>query len=307
MSGLEVVKPGVLSLLQDRGRYGVALQGLSSGGAMDLHAYGWVNRLLSNHSNAAVVELTMGNASFRATCDVKLALCGAEMAAKVEGVAQPNWQSFILRQGQLLELGYARTGLRAYLAVEGGFQVAKTLGSVATVTRNRLGGLRDGQPLQAGDRLPVAKQLLANFHSEVPKAFQGRYPEQLNLSLIESYQAPLFSESAKQAFYQGEYQVKPESDRMGIRLSGPVVSGLHAGLISEGIAQGAVQIPPDGQPIVLMNDRQTLGGYPKLGCVARLSLNALAQARPGTRIRFVPAELDEQSEKWRNFLRFFEC
>ncbi len=308
-SGLTIVRPGVQSSLQDLGRFGCAQQGLSQGGAMDLHAHCWANKLLDNAVNCPTLEIVIGMAEFYAESDLWLALAGADMQASVDGEAIANWSSFLMKQGQILNLKPARDGMRSYLATAGGaggtggFQVPLTHGSVSTVVRNSLGGL-DGALLKEGDFLPVDSGAVgATRH--VPSRYLPTYTESIELRVLESYQANQFQADQMEKFYRSEYTLTPDCDRMGARLEGESISGPLGNLISEGIALGSIQIPEDGQPIILLNDRQTLGGYPKLGCVARVDLFQLAQARPGTRIRFAPMQLGEARSDWLEFCRFF--
>lgn len=312
MFGLEVINPGMLTLIQDPGRFGVAHLGLSSGGPSDFHAFCWANKLLGNTPASASLEIMMGNASFRALVNVTLSLTGADMQASVDGKPQPNWRAFELKQGQTLQLGFARAGLRAYLAVAGGIQAPDFLGSQSTVMRNGLGGLPPageecgiGNKIQAKDKIPVSVKCRRAVLHSTPERYIPDYADSLTVDVVPSYQFDTIPASSTEQFFQSEYEVTQQSDRMGIRLAGePVQSGLK-GIVSEGIAPGAIQIPADGQPIILMNDRQTLGGYPKLGCVTRLHQSKLAQAKPGTQIRFQRANIDKTASDWMAFLQFF--
>lgn len=313
MPTMEVIRPGMLTLIQDTGRYGAGAQGLSQGGAVDLHAFCWANYLLANDANSAMLEITLGQAEFHVLQDCHIAVTGADMQPQLDGVPLPMWQSIEVRKGQRIVFGFARSGLRAYLAVQGGFKVPIILGSASCVPRNHLGGLHQGTGLEKGDtlsarqvsvsalqqqdRLSVSRQASARF---IPD-----YNQPIQLRVIESYQQASFSESNKQRFYSGHYTVSQETDRMGCKLAGEPIHAKVEGIVSEGIALGAIQIPPNGQPIVLLNDRQTLGGYPKLGCVARIDLPRLAQARPGTEVMFKRATLAEVIEQWQQFSRFF--
>lgn len=309
MSGLQVMSSGMLSLIQDLGRYGVARHGLSAGGPADLHAHCWANQLLDNPSNASVLEITMGNASFLAHDDILMSLTGADTKPHVDGVPIATWRSFLLRKGQILKLGYAKTGFRCYLAVAGGFDTPKVFGSSATVVRNQLGGLGDepGRALQKGDVLPVSRTYTNDRKpfNWVPRFFIPKYSDEVSLSVIESYQSHLFSRQAKQTFYANRYQISDKSDRMGIRLQGDPVRMDLSGVISEGITYGSIQFPSNGQPIILLNDRQTLGGYPKIGCVSRMSLMKLAQARPGSTIHFFRGDIELEAKEYGEFMNFF--
>lgn len=309
MSGLQVMSSGMLSLIQDLGRYGVARHGLSAGGPADLHAHCWANQLLDNPSNASVLEITMGNASFLALDDILMSLTGADTNPHVDGEPMATWRSFLLRKGQTLKLGYAKTGFRCYLAVAGGFDTPKVFGSSATVVRNQLGGVGDepGRALQKGDLLPASRSYTNGDKpfNWVPRLFIPKYSDEVSLSVIESYQSHLFSRQAKRTFYANRYQISDKSDRMGIRLQGEPVQMDLSGVISEGITYGSIQFPSNGQPIILLNDRQTLGGYPKIGCVSRMSLMKLAQARPGSTIHFYRGDIELETKAYGEFMRFF--
>lgn len=294
-----VLRAGVQSSLQDLGRFGHAAQGMSQGGAMDLSAHCWANRLLDNDMSCPTLEIAVGMVTLCAGTDLSLAITGADMQAQVEGLPVGNWCTFSMQRGQTLELKPARQGMRAYLAVQGGFQTEPMLGSVSTVVRNGMGAnLREGELLSAAGHRPASA-------AHVPGRYVPTYQDPVELRVIESCQVGEFSREAMEQFYQSVYTLTPDADRMGARLEGNPVTSPTAGLVSEGIALGAIQIPPDGQPIVLLNDRQTLGGYPKLGVVARVDLSRLCQARPGTTIRFAPVSLDHARSEWQDFCAYF--
>ena len=299
VKGLKVLRPGVRTTIQDLGRFGYAGHGLSQGGAMDLQAHCWANRLLDNPVNQPTLEVAIGMASFRAECDMMLAITGADMQAELDGAPIANWRSFVVRCGQILRLKPAQKGMRVYLAAKSGFQVAPVLGSCSTVERNRLGLV-----VQEGDILSAqACDHVATAY--VPARYVPDYPDAIELRVIESYQVSQFSVHELAKFYQEDYRVAPDSDRMGVRLEGGAITPPSGGVISEGIALGAIQIPPDGQPIVLLNDRQTLGGYPKLGVIARVDVPQLCQARPATRIRFAPISIEQARLEWIEFCDYF--
>lgn len=296
---LTVLRAGVYTTIQDLGRFGYAHYGLSQGGAMDIHAHCWANKLVDNPVIKPTVEVTIGLASFRAESDIMLAITGADMQAELDGERLGNWRSFPMSRGQILKLNPARQGMRAYLGIKEGIQSPPVLGSGSTVIRNGIGSV-----ISDGERLPVRGAKSVKI-AHVPPRYLAQYPDTILLRVIESYQAADFSSGAMKDFYGSEYRLSQDCDRMGARLEGEPVVGPSKELISEGIALGAIQIPPDGQPIILLNDRQTLGGYPKLGCIARVDLPKLAQARPGTRIRFAPVLLDQAQQEWGEFCDYF--
>ncbi|MCG6201282.1 biotin-dependent carboxyltransferase family protein [Psychromonas antarctica] len=310
-SGLYVLNAGVFSQLQDLGRYGQAKQGLSQGGVGDPLAAGWANYLLKNSADKSLIEISFGQAEFIAECDLQLAITGAEMSAFIvmpsgQKKAQSNNRSFVLKKGQGLKFGFASSGVRAYLAVKGGFNIRKKYGSCSTVTRNFIGGLDGtGSNLKNGDRLSAFEQLDRLITTKIPEQFIPDYNSPLTLGVIEAYQCEYFSSRQKAMFYNIEYTIGTQSDRMGLRLTGKSIGGLSKGIISEGIALGSIQIPADGLPIILLQDRQTLGGYPKIGCVARCDLNLLVQKSAGEKIRFKPTCLADQQQRYLQRLRFF--
>lgn len=303
---LWVKKSGQLSLIQDLGRYGVTQWGLSSGGPVDDYSYSWANHLLGNSPHCAVLEITLGQAEFVAQAKCQLALCGGDLQAKIDGEPVTNWSTFVLRKGQTLSFGLPKNGLRAYLAVRGGFTVPQQFGSCATVMKDKLGGIhKNGQALQENDHL-----IFAAHHCDIPWhqvsfRMQPNYNLPITLRVIESYQCEQFEPSAKDALYQHPFQVSQNSNRMGYRLNGQSITPPSQPILSEGIALGAIQIPPDGQPIVLLNDRQTIGGYPKIGCVARVDLPRLAQAKPGQSVHFELGDLLQLQSLWCQWAKFF--
>lgn len=303
---LEVKKPGQLTLVQDFGRYGVTQIGIVPGGPVDDYAYSWANHLLDNDINCAALEITLGQAEFVAQDKCQLALCGGDLQAKLDGVRLPNWSVFIMRRGQTLSFGLPKNGLRAYLAIKGGFDVPLQLGSCATVAKDKLGGLHsNGRALEKGDQLYFHEHRCNTPLREVSFRFQPNYNLPITLRVIESYQFDQFDNDAKNAMYQRTFQISQHCSRMGYRLTGSTIPAPQQAILSEGIALGAIQVPPDGQPIVLLNDRQTIGGYPKIGCVARIDLPRLAQAKPGQSVSFTPGDLLGLQDAWCKWAKFF--
>ncbi len=282
----EVVDPGMLTLVQDLGRFGYQHIGVTTGGPMDEHAFLWANRLLGNPLNAPQLEITFGRLSLLAHSDTTIALTGADLGARLNDRAIEPWQTHEIRKGDRLSFSIPVSGLRAYLAVTGGLDVPARLGSAATVSREQLGGLDGGgNKLVKGDRIslgeprPVAKASVP--YSEIPD-----YRKPLRVGVIPGYQYRHFPRSVQAKFFTSEYEVSQNIDRMGYRLKGEAIHGDLDGIISEGIAYGAIQIPADGQPIVLMKDRQTIGGYPKIGSLSALGAGQLAQRAPGASVSF---------------------
>ncbi len=220
MTGLRVIKPGPLSLLQDEGRLGWRHLGVSSCGPLDRHAAAWANRLLDNPWGTPLLEIALGYLELESQLDTWLALTGAELAATLDGEALLPWARFAIRAGQRLKLDYARSGQRAYLAVAGGFRAPPVLGSVSTQAREGLGGLSgQGEPLRAGDLLPCRPARFAGSLS-VPWRYRPDYRAIASLRVITGGDASGFDEQQVRAFFAQTWQLSPQSDRMGARLQG---------------------------------------------------------------------------------------
>ena len=284
MSGFIVKQPGLLTLIQDSGRFGAHNLGLTNGGPLDALAFAWANRLLGNENNASCLEISFGGLTLESEIDTAIVVTGAEMPFKINDDAADQWQTHSVKKGDIIELGYASSGTRAYLSVAGGFSIPPSFGSSATVVREKIGGL-NGDKLQAGDLLPCEPQTLSQQYR---LAYDDRpqYSDRATLRVVLGYQQDAFDMIEQHRFFSSEYQVTDRSDRMGFRLEGEAIKSDIVGMLSEGICHGAIQIPADGQPIVLMNDRQTIGGYPKIGSAIPLDTAKLAQLSPGSTIRF---------------------
>jgi biotin-dependent carboxylase-like uncharacterized protein len=299
---LTISRPGPLSTLQDAGRYGVRRLGVTQGGPADLHAWAWANWLLGNPWGSTALEITLGGLELKAEQDCRLALAGPDMQATLDGKPLAPWRAFILKAGQVLSLGMCRQGVRAYLAVAGGFIAEPVLGSRACVVRDGLGGHKgDGSKLAAGDRLAFGEQGTPAPTRTLPVSALPDYGAPVVLGLIPGAQIADFAGQSLFEAFNRPWKVDSRADRMGVRLLGPVLHGRLDSMISEGINLGALQVPPDGQPIVLLNDRQTIGGYPRLGTLTPLACSRLAQCPPGTEVRLRAVS---QESALRDYCRF---
>ncbi len=298
---LLIERSGAMATLQDAGRFGVRHLGVTQGGAADWISQAWANWLLGNPLQAATVEITLGNFFLLAEADSCLALCGADLAATLDDQPLEPGRSFKIRKGQRLAFAQPRRGVRAYLAAPGGFVAPQTMDSCATVRREALGGLHDnGEPLNMGDRLKwsgIAPEP-RTLDSSVVMPLSGPDPMQVVLG------AQIGDFSGRSLFdaFNREWTVDQRADRMGIRLLGPALRSSRQSMISEGVPLGAIQVPPDGQPIVLLNDRQTIGGYPRLGALTPLAVARLAQCMPGTTLRLQPIALEAAQRQQRKLL-----
>jgi biotin-dependent carboxylase-like uncharacterized protein len=284
MSVLKVKSSTPLCLLQDAGRFGVRQLGVTQGGALDWVSMSWANKLLNNPLGAAVIEITLGGLTLVAEADCCLALAGADLGALLDDRSIAPWRSFFLRKGQQLRFTQPISGARAYLAAPGGFDAIDVLGSRATVVREGLGGLEGtGKALAEGDQLTYSGASFG-LHA-LPDRLIPDFDDARPLDVVLGAQIGQFSGLSLFDAFNSDWTLDSRADRMGARLLGPQLIYQGPPMISEGIPLGAIQVPPDGQPIVLLNDRQTIGGYPRLGALTPLSLARLAQKLPGTVVR----------------------
>lgn len=289
--GFTVLQPGILSLLQDAGRFGQHSIGLTNGGPLDRNSFNWANRLCGNDENACVIEASIGGLTLQADVSTQIALTGGDAPLTINGKSAASWQTHAVEAGDKIALGFSQSASRHYLAVKGGFQIEPMFGSCATVAREKLGGL-NGTSLKGGDSLPCTP------HSQTSKlkldeSMRPDYSGDITLRVVLGYQQAAFSDIEKARFFSHDFELSDKCDRMGFRLTGPEIKSGISGMLSEGICFGAIQVPADGQPIVLLNDRQTIGGYPKIGSVLSLDIPKLTQRMPGTIIRFEAITIDE--------------
>ncbi|MFC4260457.1 biotin-dependent carboxyltransferase family protein [Marinobacter lacisalsi] len=299
MTALMVTKSGPRTTVQDLGRSGYQHQGLSPGGAADLRSFRWANHLLGNGTNAACLEITLGGFTATARQPLFLAITGADCQGTVNGKPIPHWGVFFIEAGDELELSTPSSGLLTYLAVVGGWQTRAFCGSRSCVSRE---GLTDLGVLAAETALPAMEtpadlDMDACLKREVPAQVRCELESNAPLKLIPGPEYPTFSNLDRARFLSACYTVGHQSDRMAYRLDGPALQSA-GGIVSKGVTCGTVQVPGDGKPMVLLNDRQTIGGYPIIGTVARLDCGRLAQKRPGEPVEFQWADVaDCQSER----------
>jgi len=291
MSGVRIVvlRCSGLTSLQDRGRRGYQRYGLSASGPMDPLAMAAANALAGNATDAAVVEFGLGGGAFRAEGgEVRLGLAGALGAVRLDGAPVIGTRSFTLPAGAELEVGPPREGAFGYLAVAGGVPGESILGSRALHMRARIGGVQ-GRLLQAGDAFAIAAGQSGGDHALDSVPLYRNAPIRVMLGPQENH----FSDEGRAILLGETFTVTHHADRMGYRLDGPRIAHGPGGgnIVSDGTAPGAIQVPGNGQPIVLMADRQTTGGYPKIATVISADLRRLAQRRPGDSVRFIEVDL----------------
>lgn len=285
---LTIKNAGILSIIVDSGRFGCHSIGLTTGGPFDRSAFDLANALVGNSPTDAAVEVTLGG--FEAQCHsaTSIAVTGARVDLTIDGVAQPLATNIQVPAGSVIKLGMATQGCRAYIALSGGIDCPDSFGSKTTVMREHIGGLF-GDKLKAGDPVPLAPAKQYKERSSEQPAIDTNP----TLRVVMGYQQQNFSEQAKRRFFTSQFTVSQRFDRMGCRVEGPDVAADIDGILSEGICLGAIQVPADGQPIILLNDRQTIGGYPKIGSVITGDIDKLAQLKPGDTVNFEPISINE--------------
>ncbi len=287
---IDVESAGLLTTVQGAPRHGLRHLGVASGGAVDPWAHALANLLVGNEAGSAALEIALAGPSLHFARAARIAICGAGIDARAGGVALPGNRPVDLPAGTRLALGACRDGARSYLAIAGGLQVPAVLGSASTDLRGGFGGV-DGRALRAGDRLAVAAhpgsrarrlQVAPWWIDANPLPYVHPPGEPCTIRLLPGA-------DAVEGLANTTWQVDARSNRQGLRLQGPPLA-LADGpeRISEPVAPGTVQLPPDGCPIVLLADAQTHGGYPCVGHVPRADFPLLAQMRPGARLRFLP-------------------
>lgn len=301
---IEVLRPGLLTSIQDLGRSGYQKHGVIVSGSMDPYSLRLANLLVGNDEGEAALEITLMGPSLRIEQDILLAITGGNLSPTVAGVPIPMWRPVYLKGGSLLKFGECKTGCRSYLAIAGGYQIPEVLGSKSTYLRAGLGGYQ-GRALQKGDVLQskppqerslkiiqqVAKKgLAASFVSTAWYVGRGHIPQNsqhITIRMMRGRQFDQFTSASIEQLLHSSFRVTPQSDRMGYRLFGSSLKLANPrDMISEAIALGTVQVPPDGNPIILLADRQTAGGYPKIAQIATVDVPVVAQSKPGAAIWF---------------------
>jgi len=282
---LAVQDGGPQTTVQDRGRPGYLRVGIPTSGPMDAEAFAVGNRLVGNHEGAAALECTLIGPRVEFADERLVAVTGAEMPVTLNGDEMERWSAFRVKGGDVLKLGPARAGVRAYLAVEGGVLTPVVLGSRATYLRGQLGG-HGGRGLRRGDVLPLGRPT-GSRPARLRPHLIPTYADAIDARVVRGPHDDRFTSAGLDAFLAGPYEVLPQADRMGARLRGPRIEHAEGhDIVSDGVPLGGIQVVGDGQPIVLLVDRQSTGGYTKIATVCSFDIGRIGQLRPGQRVRF---------------------
>lgn len=297
--GIVVEKPGILTTVQDAGRFGYQQYGVSPAGPMDTRSFQLANILTGNRPDEGALEFTVAGPSLRFEQDNVIAVTGGDLSPSLDGRPVPMYQAVAVKEGETLSFGIAHgNGCRGYIAFAGGLDIPLVMGSKSTLMRNKMGGM-DGRKLEAKDRIGFAAPA-----AELPGMEKRRLkPEkflqgEITLRVVTGPQEDAFSQEELRRFFWYGAEITNEFDRMGCRLKRkePIRHLKDGNIISDGIALGSIQVPTNGQPIIMLADRQSTGGYAKIGTVISVDLPLLAQSLPGTRVRFIRVSLELAQE-----------
>lgn len=296
---ITVKKPGLLTTVQDLGRYGFQKYGVITSGAMDSLAHRLANLLVGNLESVPTLEITMLGPSLQFQADSLVAICGGDLTPELDGKPIQMWRPIFVNKGSILQFGLAKHGCRAYLAVAGGFDVPAIMGSGSTYMRAELGGFK-GRALAKDDQIPfrapsetskrmfqyIAKRKDVNW--AISSIIQPAYQKEPCIRVMKGRHYDKFSKDSQANFWASPFEITPQSDRMGYRLKGPaLLLEKDEEMISEAVHFGTIQVPADGNLIILLADSQTVGGYPKIAQIASIDFSIIAQTKPGSIIRFI--------------------
>jgi biotin-dependent carboxylase-like uncharacterized protein len=296
---LEVINSPILTLLQDKGRFSYASIGVSPSGVMDEYSYLIANKLLRNKSSVNILEISFSNNVFKVHKNTQIVITGGSCEFYINEKSFNTWQTYNVKIGDIIKVGKITSGSKVYLGVKNGFDIKKEFGSNATTIKESLGGI-EGEKLKKGNFLPFTS-FTYHFNTRLKKEFIPNYDDTLTLRVVLGYQDDFFKQEEIKKFFSHTYTISNDFNRMGCKLKGEKISCEIDGIISEGISFGAIQIPKDGQPIILLKDRQTIGGYPKIGSVLSIDCFKLSQCKPTMKIKFEQININDAQKKVKEF------
>ncbi|MBD1382178.1 5-oxoprolinase subunit C family protein [Metabacillus arenae] len=308
---ITIKKPGLLTSIQDLGRYGSQKIGVITSGVMDPISHRIANHLVGNKESDATIEMTMTGPSIEFNEDALISVCGGDLSPRINKVPVHMWKPVLVKKGSRLSFAGVKHGCRTYLAIAGGFDVEEVLNSKSTYLRAGIGGYK-GRALKANDTINTGK--LNPYSQKIKEQLMVRLLDQsvvemdwsVSADLIPNPMSPsyvrvikgrqfsLFSPDSQKSLFSERFEITNQSDRMGYRLKGPVLKFENSTeMISEAVSHGTIQVPAEGNPIILLSDRQTTGGYPKIGQIASVDIPLMAQLKPGEYVQFVEISHEE--------------
>jgi biotin-dependent carboxylase-like uncharacterized protein len=297
MSYFLIKKSGFLSTIQDIGRFGYGEIGVSQSGVLDEIAYNYCNKILNNAFNSNVLEITYGNFELQSFGDTIFCITGAKADIFLNNIKIKSYKSYKIKKGDILKIGFVKKGVRLYLGVKGGFLDKKVLNSYSVSIKEDI-----KKAIKEGDKLYFNNSYL-NISSYLKDSYIPKYHSHLELRVVLGYESELFKRSEIKKFFSSKYKIKAQN-RMGYSLSGAKIEA-NFEIISNPISFGAIQITKSGDPIILLKERQSIGGYPKIGSLFTIDCFKLAQLRENQTISFKPISLNIATKKLREFYSFF--
>ncbi|AOV07385.1 biotin-dependent carboxyltransferase family protein [Sporosarcina ureilytica] len=308
---ITILEPGLLTSVQDLGRKGYQKQGVIVSGVMDEYAHIVANLLVGNEVSKPTIEITILGPSIQFEEDLLIAICGGDFTPMIGDRQVALWRPVFVKKGSLLKFGYSKSGCRAYISIAGGFDLSKVMGSKSTYLRAGIGGYK-GRRLMHGDQIKVEKCgflsqkiiediKVDNLSFNVTDWYVRPYSDTCNnnISVIIGRQFDCFTKESQDSLFNQPFKISADSDRMGYRLKGPILKAKNKrDMISEATSFGAIQVPPGGDPIVLLADRQTVGGYPMIAQIIRVDLPKFAQLKPGEKVCFNKISLEEAQSRF---------
>jgi biotin-dependent carboxylase-like uncharacterized protein len=297
MAAFQVVNPGLFMTVQDLGRFGYLKYGVPISGAMDTFSFTAANLLVANNPNDACIEITLIGPELQVLAKTQIALTGGASSPKINSQNIPMWETLDVDEGDVISFGKIYGGCRAYLAIRGGINTLSVLGSRSTYVRGMFGGI-NGRQLKTGDRIETFSKPLLETRFSMPKELLPQITNQFTAHVVLGPQNDMFTEKGIQTFLSNPYKITIEADRMGYRLEGLAIEHkAKADIISDALLPGAVQVPKNGKPIIIMRDAQTTGGYAKIAVVISSDVSLLGQAKPNDIVEFSKITLKQAQEK----------
>ena len=293
----QIPKPGLFTIVQDLGRYGFLKYGVPISGAMDTFSLVAANLLIANNLDDACLEITLIGPELHALRKTQIAITGGVASPKINGRSVPMWQTLEVQKGDVVSFGKMESGCRVYLSIRGGINTPLVLGSRSTYVRGGFGGM-NGRQLKTGDIIEGFDVNLLKVGYSMPEELVPQFTGEFTIHVILGPQADMFTEKGINTFLSSLYRVTSEADRMGYRLEGPVVEHkAKVEIVSDALLPGAVQVPKNGEPIIIMRDAQTTGGYPKIAVAITSDISLLGQAKPDDVIMFSKITMRQAHEK----------
>jgi len=305
MKAFHVLKPGLFTTVQDLGRYGYLKYGVPISGTMDTFSLVAANVLVANNSNDACLEITLSGPELQALTRTQIAVTGGAISLKINGQNVPMWQTLEVQEGDVVSFGKVESGCRAYLSIRGGINIPLMLESRATYVRGGFGGM-NGRQLKTEDIIKGFDIPSLKAGYSMPENLVPQFTDQFKVHVILGPQADMFTKKGINTFLSSPYKVTLEADRMGYRLEGTIIEHkAKADIISDALLPGAIQVPKNGEPIIIMRDAQTTGGYPKIAVAITPDVSFLGQAKPNDMIEFSKIPINQAREKLFEYYKLF--